>query len=202
MLRLVGVLTLLLLLTGYITVDKAGINRVVDSIRSGQIMTHATTSKPYYPEGNKDLSDAVSVIEQMRALGINQSEIVYAQSILETAHFTSDIFLQNKNPFGMKHSDRGFSVGINLGHAKYEDVQDALYDYKYWQKRWKMDKIVGREEYLYRLDHLASKGDGTYYRYATDPDYTTKVEKILNTEVLPKLLLAPTPTLTPTLTTK
>lgn len=199
MLRLIGVLTLLLLLTGYITVDKAGINRVVDSIRSGEIITHATRSKSYYPEGNRDLRDVVSVIEQMRTLGINHPEIVYAQSLLETAHFTSDIFLQNKNPFGMKHSDRGFSVGINLGHAKYEDIQDALYDYKYWQRRWKMHEIQTREEYLYRLDHLAPKGDDTYYRYATDPDYTTKVSKILNTEVLPKLQA---PILTPISTVK
>jgi len=65
---------------------------------------------------------------------VKQPEIVFAQAILESAHFNSKLFLKYKNLFGMKESSRMFSIGENsLGYASYGHWTEAVKDYKAWQ---------------------------------------------------------------------
>ena len=66
------------------------------------------------------------------------AEMITAQAAHESANFTSKIFRQNNNPFGMKLPETRFTyaTGENLGHAVYDDLEAAVYDYwLYYQAR-------------------------------------------------------------------
>lgn len=71
--------------------------------------------------------------------GIKYQDIVILQSYLETGHYTSDIFLNGNNLFGMKYPSYRPTVatGTYKGHAKYLHWSDSVIDYAMWQ-RWYM----------------------------------------------------------------
>lgn len=121
----------------------------------------------------------------MKKLGINHPEVVISQMYLETGRFTSKVYKENNNPFGMRHNSRGYSKKSNLNHAYYETLSDALMDYKEWQEIWGLDKIVSRDAYIERLNRLKVTSSGSILRYAEDLTYTTKVRRILAKEILP-----------------
>lgn len=67
----------------------------------------------------------------MKELKIKYPETVLAQARLETGNFSSDIFKENHNLFGMKVAGKRptSAIGINRGHAKYRDWKDSVIDY-------------------------------------------------------------------------
>lgn len=61
---------------------------------------------------------------------------IVSQAAHETANFTSQIFRENNNPFGMKLPEqrRTYATGENRGHAVFASIADAVRDYwLYWQ---------------------------------------------------------------------
>jgi hypothetical protein len=106
-------------------------------------------------------------------LNIKFSDVVYAQARLETNGFTSNIFRQNHNLFGMKQAMRRSSTnrGEQFGHAYYDTWRESVLDYALYQCRYLSD-ISTREEYLQYLKQ----------NYAEDPNYYNKLLKILNKE--------------------
>lgn len=70
---------------------------------------------------------------------VEHPEIAYAQSKLESGNFTSTIFKENNNLFGMKHPQRRetTSIGTHRNHAKYHSWQDSVKDYALWQEYYK-----------------------------------------------------------------
>jgi len=126
-------------------------------------------------------------------------EVVVAQMLLETGRLTSRVYQENNNPFGMKRNSRGFCLNPPGSldpevcsscfdcqlHACYESVHEALQDYAGWQKQmlksyenYYFYKVETQEQYLLFLNDLVIKGKPGY-RYATDPDYTEKIQNIL-----------------------
>ena len=67
--------------------------------------------------------------------GIKYPDIAMAQAKIESGHFTSPIFQENNNLFGMKLPSvrQTTAIGKNRGHAKYKTWQDSVKDYKLWQ---------------------------------------------------------------------
>ena len=61
------------------------------------------------------------------------TSLIYAQAIHETGNFTSSIFKENYNLFGMKQSFKtpgGFiELGTKRGHAYYKNMYDSVKDY-------------------------------------------------------------------------
>lgn len=100
--------------------------------------------------------------------------VALAQATWETNFFTSKIDSLNKNMFGMKHNRRGFSKGVQYGHALYLRDIDSIKDYAAWQRnmlRLRPD-VDTEEEYIQMLDSLPiCKG----CRYAEDRTYTQKI---------------------------
>ena len=105
--------------------------------------------------------------------GILYQDIVILQSRLETGYFTSDIFLNANNLFGMRYPSRRPTVatGIYKEHAKYAHWSDSVIDYALWQKY-----------YLSRGYRLESEIDSDFYLlflncipYAEDPRYVPKL---------------------------
>jgi len=97
-------------------------------------------------------------------------EIVYAQAILETGNFTSIIFKENNNMFGMKlpRIRATKATGENRGHALFDNWEDSLDDYGMYYNAYL--KNLSEEEYYGFLRQY----------YAEDPKYINKVKKLAN----------------------
>ena len=100
------------------------------------------------------------IYEAMGYFDVRFPDLVYAQSILETGYYSSDMCLQKNNLFGL-----------------YDSTNHTYRTYKYWwesvreYKRLVQDKFKGEtlEEYLIFLDTLP---------YATDTAYITKLKDV------------------------
>lgn len=59
---------------------------------------------------------------------IHLAEMLAAQAAHETGDFTSRIFSENNNAFGMKASTRNYEFGERYGHAIYLSIGDSVKD--------------------------------------------------------------------------
>jgi len=86
-------------------------------------------------------------------LDIKHPHIVLAQSIVETGHWTSLVFRENHNLFGMKLANRRIRTakGTQLNHAYYNNWQESVYDYAFYQCRY-LSKVDSEKEYYDALD--------------------------------------------------
>jgi len=77
-------------------------------------------------------------VEELKRLNVKFPHIVMAQSILETGHWKSKVFKENHNLFGMKQANIRINTakGTNLNHAYYENWQESVYDYAFYQCRY------------------------------------------------------------------
>jgi flagellum-specific peptidoglycan hydrolase FlgJ len=98
-----------------------------------------------------------------------------AQSMLETGHWESDIFLENHNLFGMKEARVRINTaeGTNRNHAYYENWRESVYDYAFYQCRY-LSGIHTEAEY-YRYLGLS---------YAESDDYVNSLKKVVEREKL------------------
>jgi len=97
----------------------------------------------------------------LKEKGVSDSriEIIMRQAILETFAFTSNIYNENNNLFGMKHPRvrDSYSKGINRGHAVYDNWVESVLDYIIW------------------MDYFADLGycQDNYYQFLEDVGYAT-----------------------------
>jgi len=113
-------------------------------------------------EVNFIVSDDIDqyIYEAMGYFDVKFPDLVYAQSILETGYYSSDVCLQKNNLFGL-----------------YDSTNHTYRTYKYWwesvreYKRLVQDKFKGEtlEDYLIFLDTLP---------YAADTAYITKLKDV------------------------
>lgn len=116
--------------------------------------------------------DETNLRLMLEGFNIKFIDIVIAQSILETGNYTSDIFIETGNLFGMKPAKlRPYAhYGEHRGHADYKgNWKLSVIDYALWQAR--EAKFVKTEEQYY---FLLSK------TYAEDPEYINKLKNIVN----------------------
>ena len=116
----------------------------------------------------------------INALNISFPHIVYAQAVQETGVFTSNIFLENHNLFGMKQARvrPNLAMGTKRGHAYYTNWQESVIDYALWQAAH-ANHIRNEQEYLTFLDGL----------YAEDPYYVVRLETIIKRDNLLAMFL-------------
>ena len=108
--------------------------------------------------------------------GIRYPDIAIAQSMIETANFSSHIFKANNNLFGMQRPERRQTTasGEKNGHAYYNSWVDSVKDYKLWQDSWPELRNVNKQVYLKKLNDI----------YCHPPtcglnDYAKKVSSLL-----------------------
>lgn len=70
---------------------------------------------------------------------IPQAKIITAQAAHETGNFTSKIFKENNNLFGMKLPKvrKTFATGEKYGHATFDNLADSVKDFKIYYKNFK-----------------------------------------------------------------
>ena len=109
--------------------------------------------------------------EYILQLNIKYPHIVLAQAELESGTFTSPIFKENNNVFGMKCAKLRptTNTGEHRGHACYNTWKESVVDYALYSSRY-LNHIQSEAEYL---DYLGQS-------YAEDKEYVKKLNKILN----------------------
>lgn len=87
--------------------------------------------------------------------------IVYAQAALESGNFTSTIFRENNNLFGMRMPERRetTAVGINRKYAVYSTWKSSVDDYLLFQQRY-LGQYQTEAGYLKYLDRNYCECEG------------------------------------------
>lgn len=99
------------------------------------------------------------LMEALEYYGVQHPKIVYAQAVLETGHFKSDLCINSNNLFGLYNSKEG----------KY-------YYFNHWSES--VEAYINFIQYRY-------KPPNDYYKfleeigYAEDPNYVSKVKNIV-----------------------
>ena len=100
-------------------------------------------------------------------------EVVFAQAVLETGHFTSKLFQQANNLFGMKIPSKRetLAVGKRKGnYAVFHDWLSSVSDYQIWQQYILKNKnIKTKKEYLALLNRI----------YAENQNYVQLLHKVM-----------------------
>lgn len=100
------------------------------------------------------------LIEALEYYGVKHPHIVYAQAILETGHFKSDLCLNNNNLFGL-----------------YNSRENKYYVFDHWT-----ESVMAYLNYI----QYKYKPPNDYYKflsdigYAEDPNYINKLKGIVN----------------------
>lgn len=117
-------------------------------------------------------------IDMLKELNINYPYIAFAQSMIETGSWTSKIFIENHNLFGMKEAKQRVTTagGTQYNHAYYNHWRESVYDYAFFQCRY-LHNIKTEEGYFQYLSA----------NYAEDSLYVNKVKKIIEEKDLKKL---------------
>jgi len=123
-----------------------------------------------FPLDAEDTSFSVDSLKAfITALNIKHPDIVFAQAVHETGHFTSNIFNENNNLFGMKmaYQRPKTAIGIKNGHAEYSNWKESVIDYALWQNKYA--NFLDKDDYLNYLSK----------NYAEDKKYVQKLKSII-----------------------
>jgi len=103
------------------------------------------------------------VLEYIYELRIDHPQIVFAQAIKESGNFTSTVFQENHNMFGMKVPERRITtcIGINRGYAVYANWKASIIDYALYQEAY--FRNLTEEEYLRKLQRIYAE-DSLYIK--------------------------------------
>lgn len=117
------------------------------------------------------------LMKTLKDSGIYFPDIVWSQSALETGNWTSKVYVQNHNLFGMKLPGRRSTtaLGSKRGYASYSDWVQSVRDFKLWQKALRIDSNTSREKYYSILNRIYSK----------NPSYIAHVKKIVTNRARP-----------------
>jgi len=109
--------------------------------------------------------------DYIKALNVRYPYIVLAQAQLETGGFTSPIYKENHNLFGLKQATRRptTALGTDSNHAYYNNWRESVLDYAFLQGTY-MRSVKTEDEYYQYL--------GQYY--AEDERYVSKLKDIVD----------------------
>lgn len=115
------------------------------------------------------------LIKELDRLNFRFPHIVLAQSMLETGNFTSTIFKENHNLFGMKQARVRINTakGTHRGHAFYNNWMESVIDYGFYSSRY-LGKLKTEKDYFQYLSE----------HYAEDINYVSRLKSIIKREGL------------------
>ena len=108
---------------------------------------------------------------RLEELNVRFADVAMAQAKLETSGFRSRIFKENHNLFGMKEATMRVNLarGTQYGHAYYNSWEESVLDYAMWCAAY-ANHCRSNEQFLELLSGY----------YAEDPDYVSKLKRIMN----------------------
>ena len=127
--------------------------------------------------GEREFNENRLVKELSKYKNIKYPHIVLAQAKLESNNYSSRIFIENNNLFGMKEANVRITTaeGTQYKHARYETWQESVLDYILWQNRYG-SKCKTEQQYYSLLNG-----------YAEDPDYQAKLKNVIKKNNLKEL---------------
>jgi len=127
--------------------------------------------------GEREFTESKLVKELKQYKNIKYPHIVLAQAKLESFNYSSRIFIENNNLFGMKEASVRITTaeGTQYKHARYKTWQESVLDYVLWQNRYG-SKCKTEQQYYSLLNG-----------YAEDTNYQAKLKNIINKNNLKEL---------------
>lgn len=118
------------------------------------------------------------VIGRRHGFGLVDPWLIAAQAALETGNFTSAIYVENNNLFGLKRPTQRptTAVGSNRGHAVFLDRRDSVEDYFLRQSYFGIPNTRDVDEYI-AATQASGYATATNYRAAWIQRYDTLVEQ-------------------------
>lgn len=115
------------------------------------------------------------LINAIKELNFQFPYIVYAQAILESNRFSSTLFKENNNLFGMKLPTQRINIasGSNNDYAYYNKWNDSVIDYAFYCATY-LSSLKTEEDYFNYLSQS----------YAEDKEYINKLKLIIQKEDL------------------
>lgn len=159
--------TFSLILGTFLITHNSDRQRVIQSITPEERMIVINQNKQPFSED--------SLIFILNELNVKFPHIALAQSIVETGHWTSRIFKENHNLFGMKEAYVRVHTakGTQHNHAYYENWIESIYDYAFYQCRY-LSSISTEESYFKYLSES----------YAESPTYVQSLKRVIEDEKL------------------
>jgi hypothetical protein len=102
-------------------------------------------------------------------IGILHADIVYTQALIETGYFTSRVFTDLNNLFGMRtvYKRPTTQIGSDNGYGIYNNWKESVIDYALYQLYCAKD--LNKEDYLNHLDN----------NYAEANNYVLTIKQLL-----------------------
>ena len=148
----------------------SGTNRYIVNqiVNSHKVDTVYVQTQPFSEE---------ALIDLLRSSNIKYPYIVLAQAKIESGNYTSKVFKENNNLFGMKEPNvrTTTALGTKNSHAYYLDWVSSVYDYAMFQNN-RMQGVDSESEYYAKL------ADG----YAADSTYAAVIRKTVDSLKLKK----------------
>lgn len=132
------------------------------------------TEKVLLINSNSEFSED-KLIQKIKELNLPFPHITLAQAKLESGDFSSRIFKENHNMFGMKEARVRINLakGTQFGHAYYNSWEESILDYSFWYSNY-ANKCKSETE----LFQLLGK------TYAEDTRYVELLKNIINVQNL------------------
>lgn len=115
------------------------------------------------------------LIDKLKELNVKFPYIAFAQAKLETGNFTSKVFRENNNLFGMREAKQRITTakGTEHNHAYYHTWYESVLDYSFYQCRY-LSNIQTEEQYFQYLGQS----------YAENPNYVSILKSMIVKERL------------------
>lgn len=115
------------------------------------------------------------LIDLLKDLNVKFPHIVLAQAKIESGNYTSKVFNENNNLFGMKEARVRIHTaqGTQYNHAYYQNWRESVYDYAFYQCRY-LSSLNTEDEYYHYLDQS----------YAEAENYVNSLKTIVRRENL------------------
>ena len=109
-------------------------------------------------------------LEEVKKYNFRYPDVIIAQAKIESANFSSPIFKEGNNLFGMKEAKSRLNLanGTLRNHAYYNSWKESLQDRALYEASY-THKIKSKERYIEYLDRL----------YAEDGSYAIKLRKAI-----------------------
>jgi len=110
------------------------------------------------------------LVRKLKELNVKYPHIVLAQAMLESNQYSSHIFIDNNNLFGMKEARVRIHTakGTQHKHAYYNTWQESVLDYAFWAATYG-SKCKTEQQYFNLLSG-----------YAEDGGYEAKLKNMIN----------------------
>jgi uncharacterized FlgJ-related protein len=104
------------------------------------------------------------LVAKLKELNVKYPHIALAQARVESANYTSTIFKENNNLFGMKQARIRINLakGTNRSHAYYASWEDSVLDYAFWCATY-ANKCRNEDDFF---NLLSSYAEADYYESA------------------------------------